>query len=75
MRPNEHQLIRTTHDIVRGDGTSDVNAQALAGELINDVEHLERTQVARLVELKVHGPDRGGGNGACGAGWTFEPGQ
>src|ERR1019366_10053969 len=35
-----------------------------SGELINDVEHLDGAQVARLVELKVHGPDHVGSDGA-----------
>lgn len=39
----------------------DVDGQALSGEFVDDVEHLDGAQVARLVLLKVYGPDDVGG--------------
>jgi hypothetical protein len=42
---------------------SDVDWNELSGELVNNVEHLEGAQVARLVELEVHGSYDVGYNG------------
>ena len=58
-----HQFVESTNDVVGGDRTCHVDREALAGELVDDVEHLDGAQVARLVKLKVHGPDDVGGDG------------
>lgn len=54
-----HQFIESVHHVVGGDRTRHVDREALSGELVDDVEHLDGAQVARLVELKVHCPVRG----------------
>lgn len=56
-------LVEPVHHVVGGDRTRHVDREALSRELVDDVEHLEWAQVARLVELKVHGPDHVGSDG------------
>ncbi len=43
-------------DVVGVDGMVDVDGEGFAGELVDDVEHLDRAPVGEGVELEVHGP-------------------
>ena len=51
------QLVQPVDDVVSNNGASDVDGEELPGKLVDDVEQFHGAQVARLVELEVHGPD------------------
>ena len=50
------QALEAAHDPVGVDGALDVDGQGLPGELVDDVEELQRPPVGGLVELEVEGP-------------------
>ena len=69
------ELVEAVDDVVSRDRATDIDRQALPGELVDDVEHLDRAKVARLVELKVHGPDDVRGDRAHGADLDADAGE
>ncbi len=55
--PLGRQALEAGDDPVGVDGALDVDGQALAGELVDDVQQLEHPPVGGLVELEVERPD------------------
>ena len=60
------ETVQHGHQVVGGEGTLDLDDQALAGEDVLDVEELELFALTGLAELEVHRPDGVRSNGAHG---------
>jgi hypothetical protein len=54
---HQGQAVENANNAVGVDGPVDFDRQGLAGELVNHVEHLQRSAVGGGVELEVHRPD------------------
>ena len=55
--PLQGELIQDGDDAVGVDAAIHVDRQGFAGELVDDVEHLQGAAIGGGVELKVHRPD------------------
>jgi hypothetical protein len=57
-----YQALEHGHQVVCGDGPSHLDGQALPGELVDDVEQLQRLGVLGLVVLEIDSPAKSKGD-------------
>ena len=65
--PFGDEPVEQVRHVVSGDRARNFDSEALAGELVNDVEQFQGSSVSRLVELEVEGPHHVGSDRHHGA--------